>query len=372
MNTETNNRPVRKGVMVIGFTALLVLIAWLSIMIVRNVPGSFASLASLAESVRSFDATQIELASDDEATPNDVRDMLIVTSDINVIETNGNVRLSWTDASTPGSFVFSHECLDGVDITIVEDAGVRDVDCGVNYNLGNVNNVTLNITSETERFVDIPYTIGFLGKNADEPSVTDTAVITVVNDAVPMAFADSSEEIGSNLALVTDEDEETEIVFEEEVMTEEVEEETPGEPAAPASESPATETPAALTPGAPFTQEFTYEIPVSDPNGFIDLSATFVGVGGIKDGAFVSLTPGIETQAVQFEVKNLGTKTSGEWTYEASLPTGQTIESDDQAPLKPNERSVITIGFPAGSAGDFEVIVDTDNDNRSINNRFIY
>ena len=171
MNTETKNRPVRKVAAIIGFTALLVLIAWLSITIVKNVPGSFASLASLAESVRSFDAQQMENASDDEAftSTNGMRDMLVVTSDTNVIENGNDVRLSWTDASTQGSFVFSYTCTDGVAISIVETDGVRNIDCGTNYNLGNVNNTTLNITSEKDRFVDIAYTLGFIPSDATEP-----------------------------------------------------------------------------------------------------------------------------------------------------------------------------------------------------------
>ncbi len=364
MNTETNDRPVRKMTITIGFIALLVLIAWLSITIVKNVPGSFASLASLAESVRSYDASQIENASDDEASVNGINDMLIVTSDINVIQTGNSVRLSWTDTTTKGSFVFSYECTEGVDITMIDDEGIRYIECDTNYNLGDVNNTTLSVTSEKQRFVDLSYTIAFLSTKDTEPSVSDTAVLTVVNDRVPVAFS-LPEDIGANLAIIN-EDSETEIVIEDIIVDETVAEteETP-------LTTPAPVTP--VTPGEEFTQEFTYTIPVSDPNGRIDLATRFLDVGTISGNAFVAgKLDNDKTGAIQFEVKNLGTKTSEEWTYSISLPSSGIVNSDDQAPLKPNERAVITIGFPVSDITDydFKAVIDTEDDNTSRNDQF--
>lgn len=367
MNTETKNRPVRKAAMVIGLVAVLVLIAWLSITIVKNVPGSFASLASLAESVRSFDAQRMDNASDDEAslTTNGVKDMLVVTSDTNVIENGNDVRLSWTDASTQGSFVFSYECTDGVAISIVEENGVRNIDCDTNYNLGNVNNTTLNVTSERDRFVDVDYSLGFIAKDATEPGATSDAVITVVNEDVPIMFAANTE------------------VEETETIPEEVVEETPEEvvtetPAEETVEKPVAETPTPVAPveepAEEFVQEFTYTIPVSDPNGRIDLATRFLDTGSIVNDTFISGPLYVsDISAIQFEVKNLGTKTSEDWTYSVSLPNGSVVDSPAQTPLKPNERAVITIGFPSLESGSYgiDVQIETEDDNTSINNRFI-
>ena len=50
---------------------------------------------------------------------------------------------------------------------------------------------------------------------------------------------------------------------------------------------------------------------------------------------------------IQFAVKNIGTKTSGDWTFTAELPLGQEYVSAKQTPLKPNERALLTITFPA-------------------------
>lgn len=354
MNTETTNRPIRKVAAIIGFVALLVLIAWLSITIVKNVPGSFASLASLAESVRSFDYSRVDNASDDEAVKTITENMLVVTSDTNVIESDSNVRLSWTDASAQGSFIFSYECSDGVVMTIVENDGVRNINCGTNYNLGNTNNITLRVISDESRFADINYTLGFIATNETEPSATADAVVTVVNEGVPLTFADATAE--------TDEEEVTAV--------EEKPSETTPEPETITEES----APTTPTQGQEFVQEFTYTIPVSNPNGRIDLATRFLAVGTITGNTFVvGQLNNEESGAIQFEVKNLGTKTSEKWTYTVSLPSGGMVESPAQDALEPNERAVITIGFPAADVDDFDFVVniETDNDNTSLNDNFV-
>ncbi|MEZ4200355.1 MAG: hypothetical protein R3B69_02040 [Candidatus Paceibacterota bacterium] len=50
--------------------------------------------------------------------------------------------------------------------------------------------------------------------------------------------------------------------------------------------------------------------------------------------------------AFQFEVKNTGTKTSTEWTFEATLTTGKKpMNQRYKLRLKPNERAVLTVAF---------------------------
>lgn len=352
-NTETKSRPVRKAAAVIGFVALLVLIAWLSIMIVRNVPGSFASLASLAESVRSFDALQPtpEETGDDSLTL-DRDTLLVVTSDTNVIGSGDQVRLSWTDASRRGSFAFSYQCQEGVALSIVETDGVRDISCDTNYNLGDVTDLTVIITSEKERFADVSYQVAFLTTGDTAPRATANAVITLVNEDIPSSFTSTSNE-----------NEAAEGGTEETAAITETETTDP---------TPVTDTPPATTgqAGETFTQEFTYTIPVSDPTGRIDLAVKFIDTGVINNQAFLSRPLESEASgAVQFEVKNLGTKTSETWTYSITLPAGNTLESPAQAPLKPNERALITVGFPIPDIArhDFVINIDTVDDNTSLN-----
>ena len=120
----------------------------------------------------------------------------------------------------------------------------------------------------------------------------------------------------------------------------------------------------------------TYKVPVSDPNGHTDLAVKFLGVGTIDDGKFIKQDEldVDEIGAVQFEVKNIGTKTSTAWEFEMELPSGSDYSSKNkQVALKPNERSVLTIlfGLP-GDEGkqDFSVKVTGGGDTKTSNNSF--
>ena len=79
--------------------------------------------------------------------------------------------------------------------------------------------------------------------------------------------------------------------------------------------------------------------------------------------------------AFQFEVKNIGTKTSDDWEFTATLTSGTEFEADNQQPLKPNERSVITLGFDAvGDTGVqfFGATVAGGSDRNENNNAFTW
>ncbi len=347
MNTETKvKHPVRTALIIVTFVFAVALVAWLSIKIVNSAPGSFASLASLAESVKEYDANNAE-----ENTNNSSNDLLIVTSDTNVVVAGEQVRIAWTEATVSGSYVFSYGCTDGVAIDLRDASGEKSISCNTNYNLGNVNNVSLKIDSEKERYVDIPYTLSFLATNDTEPRASDDAILTVVNNKIQ---SDEPKE-------------ETTIPAEEPTVA--------VTPSTPDSVSPTPSTPSTpTTPTTPtYTQEFTYEIPVSNPNGKTDLATKFLNIGKIVNNKFVVGTvDNDDAGAIQFEVKNFGTKTSEKWTYTVTLPSGGLYESKEQTALKPNERAVITIGFPESTETNytFKVEITVKNDSNQTNNKF--
>ena len=118
----------------------------------------------------------------------------------------------------------------------------------------------------------------------------------------------------------------------------------------------------------------TYKVPVSDPNGKTDLSVSFLSFGYINNsGRFVAekeISDNTEG-AAQFVVKNLGTKTSTDWTFSFELENGQEIESKVQAPLKPSESSTLTVVFGEVSDNgtyDVDIAVLTKNDVNPGNN----
>jgi len=334
---------ILKSLAITGFVAIIIIIAWLSIQFVNVLPSAFSSLASLADGVRQYQSASEPVA----VVP------LVVTSNSTLVNSDGTVDISWNTAQASGSYVFSYTCTDGVSVDLITSDGNQSIDCETNYNLGDTDSLTLGLTSEKSRFSDLTYSISFLRTNDTEPAATGGASLTIVNTDI------------SNIILAEEEEEVVEVVI--------IEEPTPEPEVTPVS-PPEPITPPAPTPSAPvFEQEFVFTIPTSDPNGRVDLATRFLLTGEIVNNRFRAGTiDEDEAGAMQFEVKNLGTKTSQDWTYSVSLPNGSRYESDDQAPLKPNERAVLTIGFPAAGVSSHTFVVDiqTTGDRSSLNNQF--
>lgn len=347
--TMNNVSPEKKGsvlktLAITGFFAIIILIAWLSIQLVNVLPGAFNSLASLAEGVSQYQQSIVET---EPTVP------LVVTSNTTLVNTGGTVDISWNTAQANGSYVFSYECTEGVAIDLLSADGTQSIECNSQYNLGDTDSVSLAIDSVKNRYTDVTYSVSFLETEDTEPRATGDATLTVVNSNV------------SNLVI------ETEEVVDEITGTNEDNIATNTEETTQNSDTPVVSAPTPTTPV--YEQEFVYTIPTSDPNGRTDLATRFLFTGTIENNVF---TPGVidtdETGAIQFEVKNLGSKTSGNWTFSVSLPNGGTYESASQKPLKPNERAVLTIGFQAAgvSSHTFEVSVATTGDTASLNNQF--
>ena len=342
---ETNNvSPQKKSsilntLAIAGFVGIVLLLAWISVQLVQLFPNAITSLASLAEGVDQASETSI---TGDEMEP------IIVTSNTSLVNTGESLDINWEQSNKRGSYVFAYDCIDGVAINQIEGATERQLECNTNYNVGDVSALTIAIESEKNRYTDVTYNVGFLSTNDTKPQAMGSDVVTIINEEVSgFTFNTDSGELAT-----------------EEVATEpEVEVSTP-----------VVVTPVPPTPPAPvFEQEFVYEIPTSDPNGITDLSTAYIAMGEVINGRFV---PGpVASQnggAIQFSVKNFGTKTSDDWTFSIALPNGGTYNSPTQVELKPNERAVLTIGFPAGSdtAHTFEVAVDETTDRNSSNDSF--
>jgi hypothetical protein len=335
---ETNNvspdkkDSILKSLAIAGFIAILLIVAWLAIQLVHLSPGAFSSVASLAESVNQNQNTIIDSEVE--------MGVLTLSNSTSLLNTGETVVVTWSKVSSNGSYAFAYDCIDGVALEHISNTGIRPIECATNYNVGDINSLTLAIDSEKNRYADVPYTISFLRTNDTEPRALGSDTVTVVNTDINNQFTQSEEKDDS-------------VAIETEDTSTNSNESTPGVPS--------------------FTQEFTYAIPSSDPNGYTDLGATYVGVGEIMSQSFV---PGIvETNsdgAIQFTVKNFGTKTSQNWTFTLELPNGNTYESPTQTALKPNERAVVTIGFPTAAANihTFELSIDESTDRNSRNDSF--
>lgn len=334
--SEERKDAVTKTLAIIGFVAAILFAVWLAVQVVSVIPSAFSSLASIADSVNNYDKNA----------------QLIVVNDTSVVNAGEAMTVSWSDMTLDGDYSFSYGCTDGAALSLRTGGEIIDLNCGESINLHNSNKVEIMLESEKQRFIDVPYTVTFSPKSGAEDTVTESK-ITVVNASIPTTG----------------------------IATEEIKEETIAtpEPEVPAKPAGSTNSNGGYVAGTPTTIKVPiYAIPTSDPKGTTDLAVTFLGVGILTNNdTFVRAgTIGTDqTGAFQFEVKNLGTKTSDTWSYEADLPSGISYDSDTQKALKPNEKAIITIGFDGISQTGTETFgakISTKSDTKSNNNSFTW
>lgn len=334
-NTEQKKTLIMKSLAVFGFIGILIAIAWLSVQFVQFIPSAFSSLASLAGSLQ-------ESKTDIEETKNG---QIVITSDITTVSAGEIVEITWQNLDRAGSYIFSYDCTDGVAVDILNVDGIQSIACDTNYNVGNRNNLSMVIDLEKGPETILNYTLSFLGTNdiTSNSSVVDSLVIK--NDEI---------EIIDDVAKVQDPN--------EDIKPE------------PDNSEKVVETKPIIKPVVPVaTQQYVYTTPVSDPNGRTDLAVRFIQTGTIVGKTFFSGPIARNNSgAIQFEIKNHGTKTSHEWSYTVTLPDGSDYEAKNQVPLKPNEKAVITVGFPTDNSSSytFKVTVDEPTDKTYLNDRF--
>lgn len=319
MQTEIENEKkdrVLKTLAVGGFIGLIVIIGWLGMQLINFLPNAFTSLASLAESVHTYEPVE-----------------LVVTSNRTIANAGEVFSLAWNIPKQAGEFTFSYECTDGVAIEITTVTGeIASVACASTFTLGKVSGTDISISSEKNRLTEVPYTITFVPTNTQEASAAEKNSISVLNNVIgaPIATATTTPVITTPEPAPTP---------------------TPKPPVIATTTKPvATTTPAKPAPKPVYVQTYTYAVPVSNPAGYTDLGITFLGAGTIDSAnRFINVgTLDNDTKgAIQIQIKNTGTKTSNPFTFTIALPNGSTYASGEQAALKPNERSVITLGFDA-------------------------
>lgn len=315
---DTQKDRVMKTLAIFGFLAVIILGVWLAVQIVKLMPQAFTSLASIADGV--YNTRNAEL---------------MVETENSSVATGEVFNVSWNDIGTDGSYSFSYECTDGVSVTVVENTGSPvTLSCGETLTLGgDMTDVAVSINSERDRMVDVAYTIGFMRQGETEMLVASNNSVTVVNDSIPVDGMVAGEMSDEDMS-----DEDTSTETEEPIETEE-------EPVE-VVEEPEVSTP--LPPAPTVIETVIMETPVSDPNGRVDLAIRLVAVGQLNsEGDFVqrSRVDNDGRGAFQFEVRNVGTKTSDEWDFIATLTSGTEYNAPTQTPLKPQERVLFTLGY---------------------------
>ena len=342
--TTTNpekKESILKSLAIAGLLGITVLIAWLAIQIVQVFPAALSSLVTMANSVYNYN-------------PLEVRELELVASE-SLVNTGEDFSVSFNRPHASGTYVFSYACQDDTKLDLkAGDKTFTDLNCEEQYDLGLVDKVDLAFTTGANRFTDVTYTIAFYRPNGQTPAASQSKTVTVVDARVALSDPTST----------TTPTESTEVVPPV-VVTTPVVTETPEVPTEPK--------PVATTPTYPApvlsTPTFTYAIPTSNPNGTTDLVVSFLSVGRLSNAGKFTSTSRLEageTGAFQFAVHNIGNRTSQTWTYKAELPDGTTYTSNTEKALLPNERAVITIGFPAlretARTAKLSVTISTDRD----------
>lgn len=326
---DTKKDAATKSLAIIGFIAMIILIVWLAVQIVGLIPSAFSSLASLLDSRHGSDA-----------------DTFAVAADQNQINDGDDLTINWTALRSKGSYSFSYNCTEGISVSWRGANGFYNpLHCDEVIDLSDFSETKLDIrvlSQQTTQFADLNYAVTFTPDDEQQPVVIRHGTVTVVSDRPPV-FVEETEEETTEVAAETENTEETTVT-----------------------------TPAPTTPR--YVTRVTYTTPVSDPNGKTDLEVSLLGVGIITNNTFVKTAEIKSGQrgAFQFQIKNIGTKTSGNWSYTANLPTGETWQSQSQAPLKPNERAVITLSFGSVSGSgikSFSVQASAPGDINTGNNR---
>ncbi len=325
-----------KVLAIVGFLAAIVLLVFIAVKVVTFIPGAFNSLASIADSVYNYDKT---------AT-------LEVTTPTNVVKTDEGFTISWKDMNKPGTYSFMVDCVSGINADVrTADGEIIAVVCGEPFKLAK-DQTSLEIVMKTriDRFTDIPYSITFTPSDPRQESVSASARVTIINASIPTGTtvtetpAEPAKEVATETTVVT----------------------------------PVETKPVIAKPQAPvYVETPIYAIPASNPNGTIDLQVVFIGVGELNGSSFM-LLPELQTGkagAIRFSVKNIGTKTADDWSFNAKLPSDLSFESTEQNALKPNEEAIITLNFTGISrtgVESFGVTVDATADVNSKNNSFTW
>ena len=342
MNTDTQSQKERviKSLAILGLLGLIIIIAWGSVQAVKYFPTAVQSLASLADSVYNYDVNKApEVTLTDTATSTHSGEVLVV---------------AWDTIPATGVYTLSYACEEGLEVKIQSgESDFNNASCDTAYTLGLVDNASLIVSSTKLDTATFTYTVAYFKTNAIEKTSFATHSVEIHNGALVVAPTEPEEELPVVPEVVT-----------------------PSVPTTPTVPEVTPTTPAKPTTKPTPQYEYTYVVPTSDPNGFSDLQITYLGIGTVGSNGVFKNTGTLRKDAggaIQFSVINVGTKTSSDWNFTATLPGKTLYESKEQLKLKPNERAILTVSFSAPTSTKphtFTVELDGGNDVNGKNDRF--
>ncbi len=328
--SESTKEVFAKILAIFGFCVTVALIIWLIITAIGRAPHWFASLASVADSVNLRKETST----------------LEVSVAKSVVNSGEPFDLSWTDTNHAGAYRLGYACADGVTIFFKDPENVfRPMKCGDQFLSlpADLTSITLVASSTKDRFTDVNFRVLFAESTSTTP-IEGTAKVTVVNAKIA---ASSTSTVPAPHASTT-----STHTSETPAATSTTHADAGDAPTRPCNTNAwdcsssvdyidplpmEGEVPSSSATPAPVHSTPVYTYPQSNPNGYTDLAVTVESAGAV--GAY-------EQYTVTFTIKNIGTKTSGAWSFNADLPGGEDYTSMQYAPLKPQEYMTFTLSAP--------------------------
>ncbi len=258
------------------------------------------------------------------------KDEVKLSTDRSVLYSDEAFTIKWTGKhQTNGTYSLSYACATGLRLTTsVNQTPNEAITCDNPYYFSpNDNTIELTAITESTRYTDLVFTLGFLENGASTIDNVGSLNITITNEAL----AESLPTGGAPTATSTPSAEtpDTAPVAEEPVVT-------------PVTPEPTTK-PTTNNPSTPAQ-------PVSNPNGKADLEVRAISTGYLNEnGTFVSSASVNRNQqaAIKFQVVNVGDKNTGTWSFVADIPseTDPRYMSGNQQNLGPGDRIEFVLGF---------------------------
>jgi len=330
-----------KTLAIIGFIAAVILGLWIAVQLIQALPTAFKNLASIADGLYGRGS------------------VFVLTTEKEIINSGEPFNIYWTNVTKDGEFTLTYQCADGISAEVRDESGaIVPLLCGkaITLSQGNLEGgketLEVVVKAEKQRFTDVLFTVAFFPESSESALYEKNLSVTVVNATIPQGGIVQG--IGTTTKPVVK-----------------------PVPTKPVVAKPVVKP--AYTPTPKPTGYYTVPVSTtgyqaSNPNGFTDLDVKLIGVGTMSNGVFhaKSTLEKNDDAAMQFSVKNIGTKTSSDWTYKASFPSeDDTYTSGKQSSLLPGERAIVTIRFTTDDETGTEtakVSVTGGNDTKSGNN----
>jgi len=276
--------------------------------------------------------------------------LILESSKVN-LSSGDTFTLNWThtggqSGQTPALF---YPCLDGVNLSVVGNGSARIIPCSSSYPiLTTTNNIDLTVLSTTSRFVDLPVSLSLTNQNEEKPRISESLILLINN-------ANLKAETGTNALLPATKN-------------------TTSSSTTKKLVPPKTDT-TPKTPTAGPKKETLYPVGASGMSTSTkpDLIVRILEIGVIDktSNVFIATTTlkNSDRIAVRFEVENLGREASGEWSFNAVLPTypSYIFQSEAQQSLSPRDRIEYTLGFDNIEKSDNNLVTINADPASSIN-----